>query len=76
MQGEDRQGRLSPRARPVGRWLGKGLDVVERSADYLSNGINKVTRGIGRGIDWAEDKVGSAADWMAKKTRAFRSSGR
>ena len=55
-------------ARPVGRWLGKGLDVVERSADYLSNGINKVTRGIGRGIDWAEDKVGSAADWMAKKT--------
>lgn len=55
-------------ARPVGRWLGKGLDWVEKGRDYLSNGLNKVTSGISRGIDWAEDKVGGAADWMAKKT--------
>jgi hypothetical protein len=55
-------------ARPVGRWLGKGLGLLEKGANYLSSGINKGVSAIGRGVDWFEDKVGSAADWVAKKT--------
>ena len=53
-------------------WLGKvGRGFYKAGSTLLnrtSGLVNKAVGGLERGIDWMEDKVGGAADWVAKRT--------
>ena len=58
-------------------WLGKHLARQGRAYFYKAGStllnrtsglVNKAVGGPERGIDWMEDKVGGAADWVAKRT--------